>query len=220
MHERALVQASGEGSAAPRPPSSSPQSDDLRPIDARDPCAAAVIADGVRYWHKGGHLGRMVGSGQFAHCIEVAALAVETGDADRFVQLFRSQGDYQALQRHRVDDEALGVDEFAAEARRTLGPAATTVLVHLPGAHRRARPPRSVTSRRAPRHRPLLGRLRRPAHRPSARGGPADHGQGRRLRGDPRRRRCVQAAQLDERPEHPRDRSSKRGRSRTRRANR
>ena len=122
VHERALVPAAVEAAtAATRRPSSSPQSDDLRPIDRSNPSAATVIADGVRYWHKGEHLGRMVDSAQFAHCIEVAALAVERGDADRFVQLFRSQGDYQALQRHGLDDAAMGVDEFAAEVVRSLG---------------------------------------------------------------------------------------------------
>jgi hypothetical protein len=38
------------------------------------------------------------------------------------------------------------------------------------------------------------------AHLPEA--SPTHHGQGRRLRGDPRRRRRLQAAQLDERPQH------------------
>ena len=45
--------------------------------------------------------------------------------------------------------------------------------------------------------RPLRGRLRGPAVRPPADGDPADHGEARRLRGDPRRRRRLQAAQLD-----------------------
>ena len=55
---------------------------------------------------------------------------------------------------------------------------------------------------RASRRGSLHCRLSRSARRPPARGGAADHGEGRRLRGHPRRRRCVQAAQLDERAEH------------------
>lgn len=123
VHERRLAQAAGEPTTrARRAPSSSPQSDDLRPTTPGDQSAGAVIADGVRYWHKGGHLGRMVESGQFQHCAEIAALAVESGDANRFVQLFRSQGDYQALQRHGIDDQTLGVDEFSGEVHAALGP--------------------------------------------------------------------------------------------------
>ncbi|HEY4611160.1 MAG TPA: class I SAM-dependent methyltransferase, partial [Ilumatobacteraceae bacterium] len=85
------------GAGAGRLPSSSPQTDDLRPINSDDRAAAVTIADGVQFWHKNEHLGRMVGSGQFRHCVEVAALGEERGDADRFVQLFCSQGDYQSL---------------------------------------------------------------------------------------------------------------------------
>ena len=36
-------------------------------------------------------------------------------------KLFRSQGDYQALRRHGLDDEALGIDRFAAEVAAALG---------------------------------------------------------------------------------------------------
>ena len=70
--------------------------------------AAVTIADGVQFWHKDEHLGRMVASGQFQHCVEVAALGEERGDADRFVQLFCSQGDYQSLRRRGFDDSTLG----------------------------------------------------------------------------------------------------------------
>lgn len=102
--------------------SSSPQSDELRPTGS-DPAAAVTIAEGVSFWHKGEHLKRMVVSQQFQHCVEVAALGEERGDAERFVQLFRSQGDYQALRRNGYDDEALGVDRFAAEVQAALGTA-------------------------------------------------------------------------------------------------
>jgi ubiquinone/menaquinone biosynthesis C-methylase UbiE len=104
-----------------REPSSSPQTDDLRPINSQDPTSGVTIVDGVQFWHKEQHLRRMVASGHFSHCIEVAALGEEHGNADRFVQLFCSQGDYQALRRHGYDDEALGVERFSDEAKAALG---------------------------------------------------------------------------------------------------
>jgi SAM-dependent methyltransferase len=118
VHERQLI--GGRETQASRAVSSSPQSDELRPV-SNDKESAAIIADGVHYWHKGDHLRRMVDSGVFQHCVEVAALTAEHGDADRFVQLFRSQGDYQALRRHGIEDDALGVDAFDREARIALG---------------------------------------------------------------------------------------------------
>jgi len=63
----------------------------------------------------------MVASGQFQHCVEVAALGEEVGDADRFVQLFCSQGDYQSLRRRGFDDHTLGIDTFSEAARQALG---------------------------------------------------------------------------------------------------
>ena len=86
-----------------------------------DVAAAVVIADDVQYWHKGEHLGRMVASQEFLHCVEVAALGEERGDSDRLVQLFRSQGDYQAMRRHGIDDQTLGIDGFAAEVHAAIG---------------------------------------------------------------------------------------------------
>ena len=65
----------------------------------------------------------MAASQQFQHCVEVAALGEERGDSQRFVQLFRSQGDYQAMRRNGYDDEALGVDRFAADVAASLGSA-------------------------------------------------------------------------------------------------
>ena len=68
------------------------------------------LAEGVRSWSKSGHLQRMTESGVFAWCREVALASEETGDAERFVQLLQSQGDYQTLRRRGLDDELLGVD--------------------------------------------------------------------------------------------------------------
>ena len=121
IHERRLAGTAESVAAADMAPSASPQSDDLRPVASGDRTAAVTIAEGVQYWHKGEHLGRMIASGQFHHCIEVTALAEEHGNADRFVRLFQSQGDYQALRRNGVDDDTLDVTAFAAEARAALG---------------------------------------------------------------------------------------------------
>lgn len=118
-HERQLAGWSGPTEA--HVASSSPQSDELRPRAVDDPAAAVTIAEGVQYWAKGEHLRRMVASQRFAHCVEIAAVAEETGDAERFVQLFKSQGDYQALRRSGLDDAALGVDAFAAQVHAALG---------------------------------------------------------------------------------------------------
>jgi SAM-dependent methyltransferase len=104
-----------------RAPSSSPQTDELRPVNADDSAAAVTITDGVQFWHKNEHLGRMIRSEQFLHCVEIAALGEEHGGAERFVQLFKSQGDYQALRRHGFDDEALGVDRFSADVHAAVG---------------------------------------------------------------------------------------------------
>lgn len=76
----------------------------------------------VRSWSKSGHLDRMSRSGLFGWCREVAMTSVEDGDADRFVGLLKSQGDYQTLRRHGLTDADLGVDHFAATALARLGP--------------------------------------------------------------------------------------------------
>ena len=120
VHEREIA-GWGSESVATRRSSSSPQTDELRPTNVSDRAAAVTITDGVQFWHKGEHLGRMVASQQFQHCVEVAALGSERGDADRFVELFKSQGDYQALRRHGLDDARLGVDKFSDDVHEILG---------------------------------------------------------------------------------------------------
>jgi SAM-dependent methyltransferase len=88
-----------------------------------DPHIDRRLHDGVRSWSKSGHLDRMSRSGLFAWCREVAMTSLAEGDADRFVGLLKSQGDYQALRRHHLQDAELGVDRFEATARARLGPA-------------------------------------------------------------------------------------------------
>lgn len=101
-----------------------------RPVRPDDPAGRAdsgrdahrerILAGGVRSWSKDGHLERMHGSGHFGWCHELALHRVEEGDAARFVALFRSQGDYQALRRAGLDDEVLGVTQLAALADAAL----------------------------------------------------------------------------------------------------
>lgn len=79
------------------------------------------LPDGVRSWAKGEHLARMAASGRFAWSREVAMTSEETGNADRFVGLLCSQGDYQTIKRHGLDDEVLGVRRLAAVANVRLG---------------------------------------------------------------------------------------------------
>ena len=79
------------------------------------------LGEGVRYWSKDTHLERMVASGRFSHCVEVGALSVERGDAARLVALLRSQGDYQTLVRHGLDDEVSGVTAMSADVIDALG---------------------------------------------------------------------------------------------------
>ena len=122
VHERKMA-GWPSGSVATRTSSSSPQTDELRPTDSSDPAAAVTITDGVQFWHKGAHLRRMIASQQFQHCVEIASLSEEQGDADRFVQLFKSQGDYQALRRHGLDDATLGIDKFSDDVHTVLGSA-------------------------------------------------------------------------------------------------
>jgi hypothetical protein len=45
----------------------------------------------------------------------------DRGNADRFVGLLKSQGDYQTLRRHGLTDGELGVDRFTEVAHDRLG---------------------------------------------------------------------------------------------------
>jgi SAM-dependent methyltransferase len=78
------------------------------------------LAEGVRSWAKSGHLQRMAESRRFQWCREVALGSHEFGDSERFIGLLKSQGDYQTLVRHGLDDDTLGVDRFAALVRQRL----------------------------------------------------------------------------------------------------
>jgi SAM-dependent methyltransferase len=87
----------------------------------RDAHRDRVMALGVQSWSKDAHLERMIASQRFVWCHELALHCVEQGDADRFVELLRSQGDYQTLRAQGLDDGELGVVALDEVARRELG---------------------------------------------------------------------------------------------------
>jgi SAM-dependent methyltransferase len=81
----------------------------------------SVLAEGVRSWPKGKHLAQIESSGRFRWWRDIAMASPDRGDAERFLGLFRSQGDYQALLRHGLDDAVLGVDRLAELIEVRLG---------------------------------------------------------------------------------------------------
>lgn len=87
----------------------------------RDAPKGRQMAEGVQSWSKDEHLKRMTDSGRFAFTTELAMTASEMGDADRFVGLLRSQGDFQTLRKHGLDDELLGLADFEVAVRDALG---------------------------------------------------------------------------------------------------
>jgi SAM-dependent methyltransferase len=83
--------------------------------------AEAEQLSDIRRWDKAGHLARMRDSGAFAWTGEVALHAIEPGDAHRFVDLLRSQGDLQTLLKRGVTEEELGVDACLRECLAAIG---------------------------------------------------------------------------------------------------
>jgi SAM-dependent methyltransferase len=75
----------------------------------------------VRVWAKEQHLERMRASGHFAWCRELAVHRREPGDAARFVDLLRSQGDLQTMLKHGATEDDLGIARLADLATRRLG---------------------------------------------------------------------------------------------------
>lgn len=99
-----------------------PASEPGLPADSGvDPHTNRRIPEGVRSWPKSGHLSRMRESGLFAWCREVALASSDEGDADRFVALLKSQGDYQTVRRYGQSDADLGVEHFEQVALERLG---------------------------------------------------------------------------------------------------
>jgi SAM-dependent methyltransferase len=88
---------------------------------SRDPNKRRTMALGVKAWSKDEHLDRIAASGRFAFWRELCVLGEQAGSAARFVDVLRSQGDLQAVLRHGVSEEALGVTAMAAAVRSALG---------------------------------------------------------------------------------------------------
>ncbi len=93
----------------------------LPPEFVRDAPAGRTRSVGVTSWSKDEHLARFVDSGHFRWCRDVEALQIDEGDAERFVALLLSQGDFQTLKKHGVDEAMVGVEEFEREVRAALG---------------------------------------------------------------------------------------------------
>ncbi len=93
----------------------------LPPEFVRDAPAGRIRSVGVTSWSKDEHLARFIASGHFRWCREIESLRVEEGDAERFVAVLLSQGDFQTLKKHGVDQAMVGVSEFEAEVRAALG---------------------------------------------------------------------------------------------------
>ncbi len=115
--DRLAAGAHGDSLTAPLPSSITP----LPTGFARDAPRGRTMSAGVRAWSKDEHLGRMVESGVFSWCREVVVSHTDSGNGDRFVGLLLSQGDYQTLRKHGIDDAAIGVDEFIGEVAAALG---------------------------------------------------------------------------------------------------
>jgi SAM-dependent methyltransferase len=101
------------------------------PVAADDPAAADYsgrdthhrrrMVAGVRSWSKDAHLAEMVRSGRFRWCRELALHHVQEGTGRRFVDVLRSQGDYQTLRERGFDDDVLGLNALSEVAQRRLG---------------------------------------------------------------------------------------------------
>lgn len=89
----------------------------------RDHNQGRALPAGVRVWSKDEHLARMRASGRFRFCREVVTHAAETGDAERFVDLLRSQGGIRTLAKAGLSENTIGVTAFAASVRAALGAA-------------------------------------------------------------------------------------------------
>jgi len=114
--------AAGEsGDALTAPLEAADEQLDLPVHFGRDPNKHRQMAVGVQAWSKDEHLGRMMASGLFRSCREVALHQAEDGGAERFIDLLRTQGDVQTLIKHGVSEDRLGVTEFAADVRDAVG---------------------------------------------------------------------------------------------------
>lgn len=75
----------------------------------------------MRQWEKDGHLGRMQASGQFRYTKEIALSSMETGSAERMVNIALSRSPHQVLINAGMTEDEIGIPAFRAEMHRLLG---------------------------------------------------------------------------------------------------
>jgi len=95
----------------------------LPPEFIRDAPKGRTRSVGVTSWSKDEHLARFIESGHFRWCREIESMQVDEGDAERFVAVLLSQGDFQTVKKHGVDEASVGVADFEREVRAALGDA-------------------------------------------------------------------------------------------------
>lgn len=93
----------------------------LPPEFVRDAPRGRTRSVGVTSWSKDEHLARFVESGHFRWCREIESIQGDDGDAERFVAVLLSQGDFQTLKQHGVDEALVGVAEFERDVRAAFG---------------------------------------------------------------------------------------------------
>ena len=74
---------------------------------------------------KSGHLGRIIDSGLFSYAREVCLHSTETGDADRLLDLIRSQSNVAALLREGRTEDELGLTALREVATARISEPAT-----------------------------------------------------------------------------------------------
>ncbi len=75
----------------------------------------------LKRWSKAEHLERMRESGRFRHVKEILVHSVESGDAERFIGVFVSQGHVAKMLQLGVQEHEIGLDHLRAVAHRMLG---------------------------------------------------------------------------------------------------
>ena len=75
----------------------------------------------VRKWSKHEHLSRMQASGRFRFTKEILLHQIEYGDAARFVGLALSQGSVEAILKHGLTEEQIGLTELRRICQRVVG---------------------------------------------------------------------------------------------------
>ena len=82
---------------------------------------AKSAASKAKAWPKEDHLAQIRDSGYFNYAREIACHAIDSGDAERFVGLAKSQGYITTLLKAGYREPEIGLDQFEAVVRRRLG---------------------------------------------------------------------------------------------------